>query len=174
MPTLSFSIALRRILAAEYEKQAIKDLVADGIEKELDALQDLIDKYTEAMDTAKDLHDYQKDIEKQSSEIAKLQKQLSAYSGDNSEETRATIQKIQVDLADAMDDLEETQYEHYISEQKKLLDNLYDEYEAILNERLDNIDALISDMIDNNRFTTRIYLNINVWWAIFPDHIFRL
>ena len=47
-----------------------------------------------------------------------------------------------------MDDLEETQYEHYISEQKKLLDNLYDEYEAILNERLDNIDALISDMID--------------------------
>lgn len=136
------------ILAAEDEKQAIKDLVADGIEKELDALQDLIDKYTEAMDTAKDLHDYQKDIEKQSSEIAKLQKQLSAYSGDNSEETRATIQKIQVDLADAMDDLEETQYEHYISEQKKLLDNLYDEYEAILNERLDNIDALISDMID--------------------------
>ena len=108
----------------------------------------MIDKYTEAMDTAKDLHDYQKDIEKQSSEIAKLQKQLSAYSGDNSEETRATIQKIQVDLADAMDDLEETQYEHYISEQKKLLDNLYDEYEAILNERLDNIDALISDMID--------------------------
>ena len=136
------------ILAAEDEKQAIKDLVANGIEKELDALQDLIDKYTEAMDTAKDLHDYQKDIEKQSSEIAKLQKQLSAYSGDNSEETRATIQKIQVDLADAMDDLEETQYEHYISEQKKLLDNLYDEYEAILNERLDNIDALISDMID--------------------------
>lgn len=46
-----------------------------------------------------------------------------------------------------MDDLEETQYEHYISEQKKLLDNLYDEYEAILNERLDNIDALMADMI---------------------------
>ena len=135
------------ILAAEDEKQAIKDLVADGIEKELDALQDLIDKYTDAIDTAKDLHDYQKDIEKQSSEIAKLQKQLLAYSGDNSEETKATIQKIQVDLADAMDDLEETQYEHYISEQKKLLDNLYDEYEAILNERLDNIDALMADMI---------------------------
>ena len=52
------------------------------------------------------------------------------------------------DLADAMDNLEETQYEHYISEQKKLLDNLYDEYEAILNERLDNIDALMADMIN--------------------------
>lgn len=135
------------ILAAEDEKQAIKDLVADGIEKELDALQDLIDKYTDAMDTAKDLYDYQKKVEEQTSEISKLQKQLAAYSGDNSEETKATIQKIQVDLADAMDNLEETQYEHYISEQKKLLDNLYDEYEAILNERLDNIDALMADMI---------------------------
>ena len=136
------------ILAAEDEKQAIKDLVADGIEKELDALQDLIDKYTDAMDTAKDLYDYQKKVEEQTSEISKLQKQLAAYSGDNSEETKATIQKIQVDLADAMDDLEETQYEHYISEQKKLLDNLYDEYEALLNERLDNIDALMADMIN--------------------------
>lgn len=136
------------ILAAEDEKQAIKDLVADGIEKELDALQDLIDRYTDAMDTAKDLYDYQKKVEEQTSEISKLQKQLAAYSGDNSEETKATIQKIQVDLADAMDNLEETQYEHYISEQKKLLDNLYDEYEAILNERLDNIDALMADMIN--------------------------
>lgn len=136
------------ILAAEDEKDAIIDMVREGIEFELDALQDLIDKYTDSLDSAKDLYDYQKKLKDQTSEIATLQKQLSAYSGDNSEETKATIQKIQVDLADAMEDLEETQYEHYISEQKKLLDNLYDEYEAVLNERLDNVDALLSDMID--------------------------
>lgn len=137
------------ILAAEDEKQAIVDMVRDGIELELDALQDLIDKYTESLDNAKNLYDYQKKIKEQTSEIASLQKQLSAYSGDNSEEAKSTIQKLQVDLSDAMEDLEETQYDHYISEQKKLLDNLYDEYEMILNERLDNIDALLSDMIDS-------------------------
>lgn len=42
------------ILAAEDEKQAIVDMVSDGIELELDALQDLIDKYEESMDSAKD------------------------------------------------------------------------------------------------------------------------
>lgn len=136
------------ILAAEDEKQAIVDMVREGIELELDALQDLIDKYTESLDSAKNLYDYQKKIKEQTSEIASLQKQLSAYSGDTSEEAKSTIQKLQVDLSDAMEDLEETQYDHYISEQKKLLDNLYDEYEMILNERLDNIDALLSDMID--------------------------
>lgn len=137
------------ILAAEDEKQAIVDMVREGIELELSALQDLIDKYTESLDSAKDLYDYQKKIKDQTSEIASLQKQISAYAGDTSEENRAIVQKLQVDLADAMEDLEETQYDHYISEQKKLLDNLYDEYEMILNERLDNIDALLSDMIDS-------------------------
>ena len=137
------------ILAAEDEKQAIVDMVRDGIELELDALQDLIDRYTESLDSAKNLYDYQKKIKEQTSEIASLQKQIAAYAGDTSEENRATVQKLQVDLSDAMEDLEETQYDHYISEQKKLLDNLYDEYEMILNERLDNIDALLSDMIDS-------------------------
>lgn len=136
------------ILAAEDEKQAIVDLVRDGIDLELDALKDLISSYTDALDSAKDLFDYQKRIKDQTSEIARLQKQLTAYAGDNSEETKATVQKIQVSLADAMEDLEETQYEHYISDQKKLLDELYDEYETILNQRLDNVDLLIEDMID--------------------------
>lgn len=136
------------ILAAEDEKEAVVDMVREGIELELEALQELIDKYVESLDTAKDLYDYQKNIKEQTSEIASIQKQISAYAGDTSEENRATVQKLQVDLSEAIENLEETQYDHYISEQKKLLDNLYNEYEMILNERLDNIDSLISDMID--------------------------
>ena len=138
----------KAILAAEDEKQAMIDLVKDGIEAQLDSLKDLIDAYTESLDSAKDLYDYQKKVKEQSDEIASLQKQLSAYAGDNSEETKATIQKIQVDLSKAMEELQETEYEQYISDQKKLLDELYTEYETILNARLDDVDALISDMID--------------------------
>ena len=42
------------ILAAEDEKEALKSLVQDGIEAELDSLSDLIDKYTEMLDSQKD------------------------------------------------------------------------------------------------------------------------
>lgn len=136
------------ILAAEDEKQAIVDMVEEGINLELDALKDLIDAYTDSLDSAKDLYDYQKKVKDQASEIASLQKQLSAYAGDTSEENRALKQKLEVDLSDAMEELQETEYEHYISDQKKLLDELYTEYETILNQRLDNVDALIGDMID--------------------------
>ena len=137
------------ILAAEDEKQAIVDLVEEGIEIELDALKELIDAYTDSLDSAKDLYDYQKKVAEQTAEIASIEKQLSAYKNDTSEEAKATVQKLKVELSEAQDDLEETEYDQYISDQKKMLDDLYDEYEMILNQRLDDIDALITDMIDN-------------------------
>lgn len=42
------------IQSAEDEKEAIKDLVEEGIEKQLDSLQELIDKYNDTLDSQKD------------------------------------------------------------------------------------------------------------------------
>lgn len=134
---------------AKDEKDAIKDLVEDGINAELDALQKLIDKYSDLLDNNKDLYDYQKQLEEAQKNIASLEKQLTAYQGDNSEEGQAKRQQISNDLADARQDLEETQYERSIADQKKLLDELYDDYEEMLNLRLDNIDMLVQDVITN-------------------------
>lgn len=136
------------IKSAEEEKQAIVDLVQDGIDAQLDSMKELIDAYTESLDSAKDLYDYQKKVKQQTAEIASLQKQLSAYQNDTSEENRAHIQKIEVDLSKAMEELQETEYEQYITDQKKLLDELQTEYETVLNQRLDDVDALISETID--------------------------
>ena len=135
------------ILAAEDEKQAIIDMVRDGIELELDAMQELIDTYEEALDSQKSLYDYQKKVAEQTKNIADLEKQMSAYANDTSEEAKAKIQQIKVSLEDAKDNLEETQYDQYISDTKQLLDELYIEYESILNQRFDNIDGLIGEMI---------------------------
>lgn len=131
---------------AQKEKEAIRDLVKDGIEKELDALQDLIDKRNDALDVEKDLYDYSKKVAESTKEISSLQKQLSSYAGDDSEETMQKIQQIKVDLESAKDDLDEQEYEKYIDDQQKMLDDLYDEYEELLNERLDNLDQLVADM----------------------------
>ena len=144
------------ILNAEDMKNSIKDMVSEGIDKELDALQKLIDKYNDSLDSAKDLYEYQKDIAEKTKNIAELEKQLSSYQGDTSEETKAKIQQIKVDLEDAKSDLQETEYDRYIQDQQKILDDLSTEYETILNQRLDDIDALMSDMIAeiNNNAST--------------------
>lgn len=135
------------ILNAEKEKDAIKDMVEEGINLELDALKELIDSYTDALDSAKDLNDYQKELAEKTAEIASLEKQRAAYAGDDSEENRARLQQIDSQLEEKRKDLEETEYERYISDQKELLDNLYNEYSTVLNSRLDDIDGLILDMI---------------------------
>lgn len=137
------------ITSAKQEKDAIKDLVEDGINSQLDALQKLIDKYTDLLDTNKDMYDYQKQLAEKQKEISSIEKQLAAYQGDTSEEGASKRQQLQNDLNDAKQDLAETQYERSIADQKKLLDDLYEQYEEVLNMRLDNIDVLVSDVIAN-------------------------
>lgn len=136
------------ILAAESEKEAMKDLVSQGIQAQLSAMKDLIDAYDKSLDSAKDLYDYQKKVSEQSEDIATIQKQLSAYMGDTSEETRAKVQKLGEDLKKAQENLSDTEREQSIQEQRKMLSDLYDEYEELMNNRLDNIDVLMREMID--------------------------
>ena len=137
------------ILAAEEEKDSIVDLVEEGINLELDALQERIDKYNESLDSQKDLYEYQKKVKKQTEEIASLEKQIASYSGDDSEEAKAKVQELKLSLEEAETELQETEYDKYISDQQALLDTLYTEYELILNQRLDNIDALLTQVIDS-------------------------
>ena len=135
------------ILAAEDEKNAIKDMVEEGIQLELDALDELIQKYKDSLQAQKDLYNYESEISEKTENIATLEKQLSAFRGDDSEESQAKIQEITDELEKAQKDLQDTQYDRYISDTERLLDNLYSEYETILNMRLDNIDMLIEQMI---------------------------
>ena len=135
------------IKSAEDEKKAMTELAKQGIEEQINSLKNLIQAYTDALDAAKDLNDYQKKIADQTSEIASLEKQLLAYENDNSEETKTTVQKIKSQLKNAKENLKETEYDHYISEQKALLDNLYAEYEDFMNQRMDNLEVEFAELI---------------------------
>ena len=136
------------VLAAEDEKQAIIDLVQEGIDAELESLQELIDKYKDAIDSAKDLYDYQNKVADATEEISKLQKMIVAYENDTSEEAKAEIQKLKVDLEKAQKELQETEYDQFIADQKKLLDNIYTSHEQNLNQRIDDVDSLIEESIN--------------------------
>ena len=115
---------------------------------ELRKSKELIDQYTDLLDAEKDEHDYAKKVSSAQENINKLQKQLNAYGNDNSEEGMARRQKLENDLRNARENLAETEEDRRISQTKKLLSDLQEEYEDILNARLDNIDALIEAVIN--------------------------
>lgn len=132
------------------EKDAIKDLVNDGYNDLLNALQKLIDKQKESLNAEKSLHDYQRTVAEQTATIAQLQKRLLALQGDNSESGQSQRQTISSELKDAQDQLEETEYEQFIEDQTKMLDDLASQAEEWINTRLDNLDGLIQQIIDDS------------------------
>lgn len=135
------------VLAAEDEKQSILDLIEDGYNAQLDALQRLIDKKKEQLNAEKNLYDYQKSIAEKTDNISSLEKQKLAYEGDTSEEAMSKIQQIRVQLEEAKADLKESEYEQYLSDTETMLDQLAEDYENWMNERLDHSDELIAQII---------------------------
>ena len=78
-----------------------------------------------------------------------MRKQLQAYSsGDDSEATKATVQKLKVSLDKAEKSLKESEYERYIQDMEKLYDDLVSDTETWITQRLDDTDKLISESID--------------------------
>ncbi len=136
------------IKAAQSAAENIKSLWSDAFSAQLDYLQKLMDKYKKTLSNAKDLYSYQKNIANQTDNISSLEKQLQAYSGDVSEETRATVQNLRKQLEDARTNLQETEWDRYISETEKVLDDMYDEYETMLNERLDDIYGIVAESVE--------------------------
>lgn len=129
------------------EKQAIKDLIKEGYETFLDYLQKSIDKRKEALQAQKALYDYEETISEQTKAIASYQKQLNALSGDDSEETQARLQQLTNDLTKAEKELQKTEYEQWLSDQEKMMDNMYNSFENLINLRLDDLEGLVEQAI---------------------------
>ena len=128
-------------------KDAIKSLIEDGLNKQLDALNELIEKYKKTLDSAKDLREYNKNIAEQTKNITTIQKQLAALNGDTSEEGRARIQKLQVSLKDAKEQLEDTEYDKRMSDIENILTDLTDDFQDFINDQMDHIDGLVDKII---------------------------
>lgn len=133
-------------LSAEYanEKQ-IYDLMAQKYQSQLSYLKSIMDAKKQVLDMEKDLYDYQKNIASQTKNIASLEKQLAALQGDNSEEGRARKSKIQLQLDEANEALQDTEYERYISDQQNMLDNLYTQYEDLIQELEKNFEEVVEE-----------------------------
>lgn len=138
------------IQAAQEEKYAVIDLYTQGYEALSGKLKNLISDYEELLDKEKDAFDYQKNIADKAKEIAGIRKQLEAYAGDVSEETRAKIQTLKVSLEEAEKDLQETQYDKYISDTKEMLSDLQDNFDEaiqlIVDSLAENFGKLTEDM----------------------------
>ena len=137
------------ILSAENEVQTIKDLKSQGYDALLSAMDKSIQKRKDALQQIKTLRDYEKTISKQVDEVARLEKMTQSMKFDESEEGRATLQKYQVQLEQAKEDLQETQLDKMLQEEEKMLNALQEEAQSWVNIRLDDLSGLLQSAIDS-------------------------
>lgn len=109
---------------------------------------DLISEYEKLMDAEKNAYDWQNTVAEKTKQIADLRKQLLAYSGDMSEESRAKIQSLTVSLKDSEKDLRESQYEKFISDSKDMLSDLQDNFDDVIQEVIDSLSENFKELLD--------------------------
>lgn len=100
------------------------------------------------MDAEKNAYDWQNTISEKTKQIADLRKQLIAYSGDVSEETRSKIQSLNVSLKDAEKDLRESEYDKLISDTKDMLSDLQDNFDDVIQDVIDSLSENFKELLD--------------------------
>lgn len=130
-------------------RDGMKSLIEEGLNAEMDALNESIDKVKQNLSDASNLREYQKNIEKQTKNIASLERQISAKSGDMSEKGRADLQKLKVQLEDAKSELEDTEYDKYIEDQERILDDMAEDFQNHIDAQLKDVNNLLQGIIDS-------------------------
>ena len=158
-----YASSLRNLIKTNKDvEDSITSIVENGLNKQKDALDDIISKYKQALDRASELRDYQKDVADQTKNINSIEKRIKALSGnDLSEEARARIQKLTVELNDAKDNLQDTQYARWKTDQENMLDDLSDSFDQSITDALANTDSIIEAvqmLVAGNGSTVKAYL----------------
>lgn len=134
--------------AAYDEYQAIVELGQNGYKYQIDSIKEIIDVKKKQLEADKALYEYQKNITEKTKNVADIQKQLASLANDDSEENKAKIQQLKVDLEDAQKELQDTQYDKWYNDQSEMLDSLYEEYESLMTEQSQNDYDIFTDMIE--------------------------
>ena len=131
--------------------------VKDGMQKEIDAYSELIDKKKEELSLQKEAHDFSKQVAEQQKNIADIEKRLAVISGDNSASAIAQKKKLQAELAQAREELDELYYDHSVEKQQEALDKSLEDYQ---DNKQDEMDALDESLKNENQIIQDSYATI--------------
>lgn len=130
------------------------DAIKNGIEKEIDAYEELIKKKKEALDADKDLYDFEKSVNEQQKNIATIERKLAALATDNSTSAAAQRKKLEEELLEAKGELEDTFYDRSIQNQQDALDKELENFQNAKEEEkegwdqyLENTETVVSDSL---------------------------
>ena len=116
----------------------------------VEGYQDYIDVVKESLDAERDLYNFKKDVQKQTKDIGQLERRIAALSGSTNASDVAERRKLEAELAEQREALNDTYYEHSMDSQQEALDKEAEAYEEAMNKFVENLrtnlDLALEDM----------------------------
>lgn len=139
------------IEAYEAAKDAIIDLnevrvdaIKEGIQKEIDAYEELIEKQKESLQAEKDKHDWEKESGKYTDEISAIQRQIDAMAGDNSASAIAKKKQLEEEKAKIQEEYDEAIYNKDIEIRQEALDKELEMFQDTKEKEMDAWDEYLT------------------------------
>ena len=134
------------INSTEEYKESIVDLhearvdeIENGIEKEIEAYEELIKVKKDELDAERDLHDFRNNVKDQTKDIAALERKIASMSGSTDSATVAERTRLEAELREKQDSLNDTYYDHAIDSQSSALDDELESFEKNKNDYLEQL-----------------------------------
>lgn len=150
----------------ESAKDAIVDLnearideIDKGINKEIEAYEELISLKKKELDAERDLYEFRKDTQKQTKDITTLERRIAAMAGSTDAATIAERTKLEAQLAEAREGLDDTYYSHAMDSQSSALD---DEQESYVTSKEDYLELLRESLEDTEQIVAETMAQVLV------------
>lgn len=133
--------------------EEIYSFIEEGINAEIEAYEELIEKKKEALEADEELYEFQKKLKESSQDIALIERQLAALEGDDSDEARKKRRELEAQKAEAEESHQELIKEQAITMQSENLDNLLKQFEADKKTYLESVKtdlSAISEKVNTN------------------------
>lgn len=128
------------------------DMIEEGIQKEISAYEELIQLKKDELSAEKDLYNFRKDIQSQTKDIAALERKIAAMSASTDAATIAERSRLEAQLREARESLNDTYYSHAMDSQDTAYDDELDSYTKSkedyveqLREALENVEQVVAD-----------------------------
>ena len=105
------------------------DAVEEYTDTLIDGYNDYIDAVKEALDAERDLYDFKKNVQKQAKDIAEIERRIASLSGSTNASDIAERRKLEAQLYESRESLNDTYYDHAKDSQNAALDSEAQAYE---------------------------------------------
>ena len=121
------------------------DAVEEYVNTLIDGYNDYIDSVKEALDAERDLFEFKKNVQKQAKDIAEIERRIASLSGSTNKADIAERRKLEAQLYESRDSLNDTYYDHAKDSQNDALDAEASAYEETMTKMVEGMRASLQE-----------------------------